>query len=515
MRSLRPRGLVARFALGSLVAFAAIGAALSVAVARQFRDRGEQQARAHASFVTQAILRYRISESDIERPLLPEGETADRYDSLASFVETRILRPAAGSSQFHVMRIKIWSRDGVVLFSDDPRLPGKRFEVEDDLTNAFRGEVQSGVTNLQADENVYERSLAPRLFETYVPLWLGPSRAGTPDAVVELYQDYDAIQKEITSGFRTVALTLLIGLAALYVVLLPIAFRTSRTLGSQNTRLEEQARRLELLLQKEQHTVAELRELNRLKTNFVAVASHELRTPLTSIIGYAKTLRQPQFAGDEGTRDEFLEAIERQGDRLFHLVENLLTTSHLEDSQLRLSISGFSFAELAREVVEGLGTRGARVRVVLPPDLPSVLSDRQYVAQIVQNLLGNALKFSPPDRDCELGARWVLGSLVFWVRDHGIGIPPDEAGKIFERFYQVDSSSTRRYGGIGLGLSLVKNLVQVLGGTIELDSQPNQGSTFTVTLPLVHPSVGKRYGHDGAAVQAGPETQERPVAAQA
>jgi len=86
---------------------------------------------------------------------------------------------------------------------------------------------------------------------------------------------------------------------------------------------------------------------------------------------------------------------------------------------------------------------------------------------------------------------------MFWVRDEGIGIPSSEIEKIFDRFYQVDSSSTRAFGGIGLGLSLVKNMVRTLGGTIQVTSQPQMGSTFTVTIPLVHPSVGERYGHNG------------------
>jgi signal transduction histidine kinase len=505
MRPLRPPGLVARFALGSLVAFTAIGTALSVAVSHQFRDRGEEQARAHAVFVTNSILRDRLLPSDL-RPLMASGDTAARYRDLVEFVQTRILH-TPGSSQFHVVRIKIWSKNGVVLFSDEPRLVGKQFEVDDDLIEGFAGKTVAGVSNLQAEENVFERALAPKLFETYVPLRLR-SPTGRPDAIVELYQDYEAIQQQITAGFRTVAVTLLIGLAALYVLLLPIAFRTSTTLASQNARLGQQARRLEELLQKEQHTVAELRELNRLKTNFVAIASHELRTPLTSIIGYAKTLRLRQFGDDAGSRDEFLGAIERQGDRLFRLVENLLTTSQLEDARPRLSVSSFSFREVCQEVAEDFGSRGSRVRIDVPPGLPAMLTDREYTGQIVQNLLGNALKFSPPHGPCELGARRAGESLVFWVRDEGIGIPPEEAGRIFERFYQVDSSSTRRYGGIGLGLNLVKNLVQVLGGSIEVLSEPDRGSTFTVTIPLVHASVAPPDGAGAADDKAPRESLE-------
>ncbi len=115
-------------------------------------------------------------------------------------------------------------------------------------------------------------------------------------------------------------------------------------------------------------------------------------------------------------------------------------------------------------------------------------SDRRFVEQVIRNLLANALKFSLADSECEVGATAASGSLTISVTDHGIGIPADEVGRIFDRFYQVDSSSTRRFGGIGLGLDLVKTLVQALGGTIEVQTEPSRGSTFTVVLPLVHPS---------------------------
>jgi len=445
-----------------------------------------------------------VTDKDLKAPA---DIASKEYAALSDFVRSRIVRKP-------VVRVKIWSLTGTVLFSDEPRLIGRNFGLDDELKEASAGQTVSGISNLSAPENVFDRQLAPKLYATYVPLRLASDRLGNPPvAVAEIYQDYAGIQAQINNLFRTVGITMLVGLGVLYLLLLPITLKVANTLSEQNTRLEEEAKRSEELLRKEHQTVAELRKLNRLQGEFVAVASHELRTPLTSIIGYAKTLRQPQFANDAAARDEFLQAIERQGDRLFQLVENLLTSSHLEDHILRLSISTFSFQELARDVVEGLGSKGSRVRLNLATDLPTLLSDRQYVAQIVANLLGNALKFSPNGTPCELGAKWSGGSLTFWVRDHGIGIPASEVDRIFDRFYQVDSSSTRPYGGIGLGLSLVKNLVQTLGGRIDVRSAPKKGSIFLVTLPLVHPSVGERFGHrpDLNGAQSG-EHRRRPLA---
>jgi signal transduction histidine kinase len=258
----------------------------------------------------------------------------------------------------------------------------------------------------------------------------------------------------------------------------------SDRLAEQNAVLANQAELLQEHLSREQQSVAELQELNRMKSEFVAVASHELRTPLTTIIGYAKTLRRAEFAQDESMRDEFLETMERQGNRLLRLVENLLSTADVERD--RLSLERVSLAELFEEMVDGLGANRSRVRVVIPSGPASLVTDRGKLERTLSNLLDNALKYSPPPSVCELGARAEEKSIVMWVRDEGIGIPPEELDRIFERFYQSDSSHTRSFGGVGLGLALVKGLVQVLGGDISVASTPGKGSVFTVTIPLVH-----------------------------
>ena len=272
-------------------------------------------------------------------------------------------------------------------------------------------------------------------------------------------------------------------------------------LAEQNEILADQARKLQDLLEKEHHTVDELRELNRMKGEFVAVVSHELRTPVTALIGYAKTLRQTEFADDPVMRAEFLERMERQGDRLLRLVENLLTASNLENHQLSVSVGRVLFEDLVREVVEGLSNEASRIQVSVPDDLPVLHTDRQLLSRVLQNLVDNALKYSPEQAPCELEAKAEGDDLIFWVQDYGVGLSAQELPKIFDRFYQVDSSSTRSFRGAGLGLSLVQDLLDHLGGHIDVVSQAGEGSRFTVRLPIRHPRAAAPSTSDASTAE--------------
>jgi signal transduction histidine kinase len=249
--------------------------------------------------------------------------------------------------------------------------------------------------------------------------------------------------------------------------------------------------RLTELLARERQASAELREVDRGKEQFMAVASHEMRTPLTAILGYVSTLRRRPI-DDPVTRDRFLEIVERQAQRLLGLVEALLTASNLDRGRVATRFDWASVQDVCQEVVEGLGDDRARVRLDLPQALPPLLTDRRCLGRVLGNLLENAVKYSPRPQPCELGARPAGDRLVLWVRDHGAGIPPGELDRIFDRFYQVDGSDSRPATGIGLGLHLVRELVGVLGGTIEVETRPGAGSRFTVVLPVRHPGAPQR-----------------------
>ena len=236
---------------------------------------------------------------------------------------------------------------------------------------------------------------------------------------------------------------------------------------------------------RQEETLQRLRELDEMKSDFVAITSHELRTPLAAIRGFVDTLRRrlDDLSPDE-TR-EFLEIVDRQTDRLILLVEDLLVVSRIEAGKITLHPEPVDPSTFLGHVVQGMGEHGDRVRVGAQPGLPdSVLVDPKRLGQILKNLLQNALKFSPTEHPVHAEVARFEGGLAFTVTDLGPGIPADELERIFERFHQTDSAATRRSEGAGLGLYITKQLVEAMGGRIEVRSELGAGSTFSVMIPV-------------------------------
>jgi signal transduction histidine kinase len=275
-------------------------------------------------------------------------------------------------------------------------------------------------------------------------------------------------------------------LAEIDVLLVPLvvvpvgAVYLGATASLHNTEL---VHRLELALEQE-------KELGRMKDDFVAVVSHELRTPLTSIQGYIKTMLQlgPQLGAHE--ERSFLEAADRQSDRLRRLIEQLLAVARLESHVEPITLSPVSVEQVARHVVDELRASGHGQTFDLRFDgtLPLVETDEAKVHQILSNLVENALKYSPPDtRITVRGARMTDG-LVLSVEDEGAGIPEEAQERIFERFFQVDSSATRSVGGTGLGLYICRKLADAIGGRLWLERSGPEGTVFRLWIPESPPA---------------------------
>jgi two-component system phosphate regulon sensor histidine kinase PhoR len=234
------------------------------------------------------------------------------------------------------------------------------------------------------------------------------------------------------------------------------------------------------------HDVSELKNLERVRREFVANVSHELRTPLTAIRGYAETLRDAA-AGDPGQAAGFADVIYRHAGRLQVLIEDLLDLSSIEQGLARVALGPVPLEEVVTQAASILRPALARKRqelvLDLPPGLPSPRADRDRLSQVLINLMDNAVKFTPEGGRITVSAGAAGAEIVVSVRDSGVGIAPEELGRIFERFYRVDPSRERGEGGTGLGLAIAKHLTLAMGGRIEVESAPGAGTTFRVSLP--------------------------------
>ncbi|APR82921.1 Osmosensitive K+ channel histidine kinase KdpD [Minicystis rosea] len=267
-----------------------------------------------------------------------------------------------------------------------------------------------------------------------------------------------------------------------------------RELTEKNDRLEEAYERL--------------KELDRLKSNFLATVSHELRTPLTSIMGYGEMLAEGVAGALNDEQREFVETIRNKSEQLLGLIMSLLDMSKLEHGTMPVRMARLSIGAVLEEAVSTLMPTATKKGVAISldvPDVPAVLGDADRLRQVFINLTDNAVKFTPPQGHVVLSARLTVDRahnepglvlvaplrpmVEIRVSDTGVGIAEEEREKVFDPFYQIDQSSTREYGGAGLGLAIVKRLVDAHQGSIWVEANTPHGAVFVVSLPASRPSV--------------------------
>lgn len=234
--------------------------------------------------------------------------------------------------------------------------------------------------------------------------------------------------------------------------------------------------------------LVKLSELNQLKANFVANISHELRTPLAQIKGYVSLLSDGALGPLTAEQEEALAITMRATDRLQQLVDDLIRYAATAKGQLTLNLQAVSLNALVERVLEKSYTKAQRQNLTLttevPPNLPPVLADEEKIFWTLSQLVDNAIKFTAAGGRVTIAVTPDEQRLLISVRDTGIGIPAGRLHEIFEPFQQLDSSSTRRYGGTGLGLTLVRRIVEAHGSQVVVESEEGRGSTFTFALPL-------------------------------
>lgn len=250
------------------------------------------------------------------------------------------------------------------------------------------------------------------------------------------------------------------------------------------------ANRLSLELRRQEQSKDEvsnlgdfIRRLEKAKSEFVSMVSHELRTPLTSIHGFSEILTTKEMELDK--KQEFYRIILNESERLSRLITNLLNLSKIE-AGIELSREMINLADLVEEDMEFFQSQTDKhdLKYLVSSQLPQVYGDQDRIHQVIKNLLSNAIKYSPEGGAVEVETGVEGKYVTVSVTDHGIGIPPDELPHIFERFRRVENKELAGITGTGLGLAIVKHLVELHGGKITVHSEPDQGSTFTVYIPI-------------------------------
>jgi signal transduction histidine kinase len=256
-------------------------------------------------------------------------------------------------------------------------------------------------------------------------------------------------------------------------------------LEASRRQVEDYARTLEAKVEERTRRLVKTEELDRLKSEFVAAVSHELRTPLTSIRAYAETLRD--LAGPDATVQEFLGVIEEESVRLTRLIDDLLNLSRIESGRHTFKQEPVALESLVRHAVQiarpKAAASGVSIATDVAVDLPIIDADADAVQQVLTNLVDNAVKYNRPGGTVHVRA-WLAGGVRVEVRDTGIGMSAATVRRLGERFFRVDSSETRRVGGTGLGITLVKEILAAHRSQLEVESEEGVGSSFRFVLPL-------------------------------
>lgn len=460
-----PRSLVGRFALAAGFVFVVVGVVTHVLLGRIVTQQYRDFADFHAEFVVRSVIEDHLEVSDVQTPV--RGE---RYDELADLTDEFVLLE-------DVFRVKLWRPDGTIVFSDEPRLVGERFEGERfEIRRVISDGRRSVVSDLSADEHIYEHEhdLVDRAVRTYVPIEVG----GFP-AVAEVYQDFAPTAAATTAFTRVLDVVLAAGLGVLYVLLLPVARRAGRKLGNQADELASQRDELRRLLSQEKQTVQRLEELGRMKDTFLTAVSHELRTPLTVLKAGAQTLDRHGDDLDPAMRTQLVDRIAVNAQRLDELLSSLLDLDRLTRGVVEPDRRPTDLRALVHRVLEEVSPRRPVVAEI--PDV-EVRVDPAQVERIVENLVVNAMRHTPPGSAVEVHVDVHDDHVLLRVDDEGPGVADELKRSIFDPFHQGPSLHPES-PGTGVGLSLVERFAQLHGGRAWVQDRRGGGASFRVRLP--------------------------------
>ena len=496
-----------RFALYTGVVLLGAGLAISWLVNREVENRAARTVENQARAVALTNLRRQLRVGDFAAPVSPARRAA--LDNL--FRKSVVVPGVVGGG--------LVSPDGTITYSARHVRIGAKVRQPEVLAAVLAGKVTRRVTSVQTWRG--QKSL--KVLQILAPVSERPS--SKPIGVIALDQDYRAVAVTTGDAHVRLAVILAIALLALFVTLLPIMNRLTRQLEARNARLRELADERGTLLEGERAARAEaesvqrllaeqnerLRELDKLKDEFVSLVSHELRTPLTSIRGYIELLLEDSESFDGNDR-RYLEIVNRNSERLLDLVSDLLFLAQVEAGKLAIAREPTDLGELVVECVESsrpvADSRGITLAAHVE-DVSRLDGDRARLAQILDNLVSNALKFTPSGGRVDVRLFEQDGTAVLEVADTGVGIPAAEQQRLFERFFRSSTATQSAIPGTGLGLTITKAIVERHGGRIAVASAENEGTTVHVVLPLEATGGGSGSRSPALSRSAAPRRSER------
>jgi signal transduction histidine kinase len=481
-----PPRLLLRFAFYTGIVLIAAGVAIMWIVDREVAARAERTVETQARVIAEENLRRHLRPSDFAAPVSPA-----RRAELDDLFRQRILIPG-------VVGARLVNRDGTMTYAALHQLIGKRVTYTSDLADVFAGGSKRRVMRTvtwRGEQNV-------KVLQALIPVQM--SRSQRPIGALELDQDYHAVDISIGDARNRLALILFIAFLALYVSLFPILRRVTAQLQARNRRLREHVEERGRLLEAERVARAEaeavqrllaeqnerLRELDRMKDEFVSLVSHELRTPLTSIRGYLELMLGGD--GDPLTEDQrrFLGIVDRNSQRLLALVGDLLFLAQVDAGRLAMEFDDVDLTEVVKESVETARpiaeAKGIALTAASGP-VPELRGDRARLAQVLDNLVSNALKFTSSGGRVTVSLRPQNGHLLLEVEDTGLGIPEAEQEQLFQRFFRSSSATANAIPGTGLGLTIAQAIVERHEGRISVESVENEGTTVRVEIPVGSP----------------------------
>ena len=227
---------------------------------------------------------------------------------------------------------------------------------------------------------------------------------------------------------------------------------------------------------------------NRIQSDFLSVVGHEFRTALTGILGFSEVIREGNLNSDDA--QEYADDIHNDAIRLTRLINDLLDLERMKSGHVEMNWGQVAINGLLQEIVARtlIGSHRGQIQLELDNDIPLIQADSDKLTQVITNLINNAIKYSPQGGTILVGSKWESGNLHFFVQDHGIGVPAEEIEQIFERYSRVESAATRYIGGTGLGLPIVRQIVEMHHGSVWVESILGEGSTFHVVMPVCSPS---------------------------